>query len=172
MGIEIALRDWGSMRCGCGEPAAHLPDLLARFVRARSVEEMEAVDVRAHVKPDGYLAEPAAPAVSVLLAALAEGVSPVARYEICRLLHGFLAAEGPTWGVSPDRDLEAECATATRCGLWLLYAEVLSGRDVDTASYAFEVLDLVEEDRRRLERLRAIAGHRLAPDLREPDVEK
>ncbi|WP_370937637.1 hypothetical protein [Amycolatopsis sp. cg13] len=48
------------------------------------------------------------------------------------------------------RDLAAECAAAAKSGIWLLYAEIFSGRRVDAAAYAYETLSLVEEDEERL----------------------
>ncbi|WP_354642661.1 hypothetical protein [Kitasatospora camelliae] len=164
--IEVERHDWASMRCGCGQPAEHL----AQEFRRLALEDgppMDGGELSDHVTtPGSLLLEPALPTVSVLLAALADEVPPPHRFGLLEALLFILSAEGQDPSLPRETDLVEQCEEAVRAGLWLLYREVLSGESVGAASYAFEILSLVESDRERLGRVRAAAGERISWDLR------
>ncbi|MFD3516660.1 hypothetical protein [Streptomyces sp. NPDC058657] len=59
------------------------------------------------------------------------------------------------------RDIVEEGAVTAHEGMWLLYEEVFFGRDLDSASIAFE-LTLIEEGEERLFRFQKAAADRVA----------
>ncbi|MFE1768191.1 hypothetical protein ACFW81_28735 [Streptomyces angustmyceticus] len=165
--IEIDRHDWAQLRCACGQPASHVAADLLKMARADGESEIDAEVLEGHAWTSAALFEPALPAVSVALAALADDVSSVSRRIFSELLLLLLAGEGQaTYLAHEGRDLIAECTVAAKSGIWLLYAEVISGRCVDTASNSYEALTLIEEDVDRLDRVQAAAAENLRWDLR------
>ncbi|MFF3068862.1 hypothetical protein [Kitasatospora sp. NPDC057936] len=165
--IEIGRHDWDALHCGCGAPAGHLAGALARLARARSDEEARLDGIDGHAWIPSVVMEPSVPVVSVALAAITDDVSPAARRAFLEIVLNLVGDEGQWEGATAQgRSLPEECRQAARAGLWTLYAEVLSGRSLDSAAYAFEILDLIEEDEERLHRMQEAAGDRLPSDVR------
>jgi hypothetical protein len=166
--LEINRIDWSDLLCGCGESAGHLKDDLCRLISTDKENALGMEHFEGHLFKPSVLCEPAVATVSVILAALADRETPgPVRDRLLRLLS--MVADGEGQDSAPrlqGRDLAAECVQATKPGIWLLYAEVTSGRSVDSASIAFETLVDLEEDSERLEYVRNMAGEFLSPDLR------
>ncbi|WP_055588301.1 hypothetical protein [Peterkaempfera griseoplana] len=104
-----------------------------------------------------------APAVtSVALAALADRVPAQARDRFLDLVQCMVAGDGTDFAsAAQGLDLPELCREVAAQGLWLLYAEVGSGRSVAAAGTAFEILTVVDANRDRLRRVRAAAGELL-----------
>jgi hypothetical protein len=165
--LEIARHDWAALPCGCGRSAAHVAADLSRMARATAPEDADIELLSGHVFIPSVLYEPAVPAVSVALAALADDVAPPAREGFLELLLMLSSGEGQdTDAAARGRDLPAECIAAIRPGVWLLYSEVFSASSVGAAGHAYETLTLVETDADRLARVQTAAGDRLPWDLR------
>jgi len=62
-------------------------------------------------------------------------------------------------------DVAEECQETIRSGAWLLYEEISSGRNIDAASYAYELLELIEGESNRLEDFHAAVRQNLPSDL-------
>ncbi len=83
------------------------------------------------------------------------------------LVLALAAGEGQTYEAARDgRDLTRECILAAQEGIWLLCAEVLSGRDALAASDAYEALTLVDEDADRVMRIKSAGAKNLLGYLR------
>lgn len=156
--LEISLQAWQSMSCGCGHSAGHLAGDLLRLARGQC--DLSASDaLENHVWTPPTLYSPAPAVTSVALAVLAEATSPTIRDQFLELLLRMVAGEGS------DADSRARglglaevCRQAASPGAWLLYSEVSSGRCVNAAGNAFEVLWLVESDRPRVQGVRESAA--------------
>ncbi|OJF09812.1 hypothetical protein [Couchioplanes caeruleus] len=163
--MEISRYHWAGMRCGCRRSAEHLAGDLRRVAGARTQAEVDEVRLEGHVVQVGAY-DPALAVTSVVLAALADDVSPVARACLTDLLLGILSADGQSLELAAEgRDMVFECQEAARRGTWTLYAEIMSGRDIDAANNSFECLVVIDEDEDRLSRIRQLAGTRIGPDL-------
>ncbi len=164
---EVGRHAWGDLRCGCGRSAAHLEADLLRLATAEDKASSDIDSLQGHVFMPSVIFEPAVPVVSVALAALADDVSDDARVAFLYLLLILVGDEGQAveaW--AEGRNLPSECVAAAKGGIWTLYSEVFSGRSVDAASYAYEVLDIIEDDRERLDSVRVAAAASLRWDLR------
>lgn len=165
--VELGRYDWAALACGCGGPADHLPGEFRRLAAASSDSEATLNGIFDHVSVNEVLYEPAVPAASVTLAALAGELAVPARRSFLELLLGLVAGESQAFNVAdPGRDLLEECRFATASGIWLLHAEVFAGRGPALVSLAYELLTLVEEDEERLSLVQSAAGERLRWDLR------
>ncbi|MER6386944.1 hypothetical protein ABT236_00520 [Streptomyces sp. NPDC001523] len=167
--MEIRRHDWSAMLCGCGESADHVPALLLELAgQAEKGDGIGYDGVERHVvSPADMFLEPSLPVVSVIMAVLASRTSAYSRDAYTQMLLFILTAD--TQAPVPalrGRDVAAECEAEVRRGLWHLYAEVLSGASIDSGSYAYEILTLLEEDQERLKQLQGTAGERLPWDLR------
>jgi hypothetical protein len=162
---EIDHVDWSAIACPCGQDGEHLADLLRGLLESGTRFDVSSLD--GHVMVSSSIYEPAVPAVSVFLAALAGDAATGTREAALEALLFIMSADGQSAdAASAGRDLIRECVESTRLGSWLLYAEIFSGRSVDAAGYAFEVLTLIENDAGRLERMRNAASDLLPWDLR------
>jgi hypothetical protein len=165
--LEIARHDWAALPCGCGRSAAHLAADLSRMARATAAEDADIEILDGHVFIPSVLYEPAVPAVSVALAALADDVAPPAREGFLELLGILSSGESQSADAAArGRDLPAECIAAMRPGIWSLYSEVFAGRSVGAAAHAYETLTVVDTDADRIARVQHAAGDRLPWDLR------
>ena len=162
--FEIQRQDWASIRCGCGESAEHVGPELLRIARG----EAEGLNgLEGHVFMPSVAFEPALPAVSVALAALADTVGASVREVFAHLLLQILASEGQSIEAArAGMDLLQGCRVVAEGGRWLLYSEVIRGATVDGASYLFEALGLLEGDLDRLDAIREIASDNLRWDLK------
>ena len=156
--LEISLQAWQSMPCGCGHSAGHLAGDLLRLARGQS--DISASDaLEDHVWTPPTLYSPAPAVTSVVLAVLAETTSPTIRDQFLELLLRLVGGEGSDADSrARGLDLAEVCREAASPGTWLLYSEVLSGRSVNAAGNAFEVLWIVESDRPRVQGVREAAA--------------
>ncbi|MBB5627060.1 hypothetical protein [Sphaerisporangium krabiense] len=166
--LEIERHRWDGMQCGCDRSAAHVATDLLRLAQGGGEHGFDVVEtLDGHAYIPSVLFEPSVPAVSVVLAALADDISPDAREGFLEALLHLVAGEGQSIKAEAEgRDLISECIDAAKSGIWLLYSEMFSGRSVGAAGYAYEVLTLVDEDEDRVRRAQAAAAHFLPEDLR------
>lgn len=166
--LETGRQDWAAAQCGCGAQATHVVDDL-RWLNAGG-DGNEFIDTQrfaGHVYDPSLVYEPGVLVVKVALAALASDVPiPVRRIYSALLLYCTSSEAQPHSAVNAGRDLIAECLDVARGGIWLLYAEIFSGRNIDTASNAYETLALVEVDQARLARVQEVAADLLPWHLR------
>jgi hypothetical protein len=158
--LEIAMLDWAGTPCGCGRSAGHVADDLLRVAQGLTHGIRSALDGHAWSAPVLFLPAPAV--TSVALAALADDIPPAARIEFLDLLLCMVAGDGTDFeGAARGLDLPALCRDIATRGLWLLYEEVASGRSVPAAGTAFEILTVVEANRKRLHEVRESLGELL-----------
>lgn len=164
--LEIGRHDWAGMPCGCQRSAEHVGSALLKLAHADSVNKIQLGYIDNHVDVQGVLYEPAVPAVSVALAALADDVAPPARRVFCDLLLNLIAGDGQSQtSRAAGRDLVAECVAAARLGIWTLYSEIFHGESIDARSYCYEILAQIEVDHGRIESVQNVVAEGLAPDL-------
>jgi hypothetical protein len=164
---EVERHDWAGMRCGCGRSAEHVAADLLRLARSGEASGLSVQTFDGHLYSPAALFEPSVPVVSVILAALADDISVYARTKLVVLLAYLVSGEATAMEPHQEgRDLVEECVAAARDGIWLLYAEMLSGRSVPAASNAYEALELIEEDEDRLAHFHSAAAQFLRWDLR------
>ncbi|MFB9547503.1 hypothetical protein [Micromonospora sagamiensis] len=169
--LEIARRDWKSLRCGCGKRATHLAVDLRELALAEHEHDVRFNVSSGHVMLPSVLMEPALPVVSVALAALADNISVPARHQFLQTLSFILSAETQTFELAGQgRNLVDECRMAAQEGIWLLYREVFAGATVGASSIAFEILTSIDEDLDRLKHVQRASGAQLAPDVRSVDL--
>jgi hypothetical protein len=156
--LEISLKAWEGLPCGCGHSAGHLAEDLLRLTRGQT--DISARDaLENHVWIPATLYSPAPAVTSVALAVLAEGASSPIRDQFLELLLALVGGDGSDANSrARGLDLAEVCREVASPGAWLLYAEVLSGRSVSAAGNAFEVLWLVDSDRQRLQGVRVTAA--------------
>ncbi|MGC9496327.1 hypothetical protein [Streptomyces sp. WG7] len=162
MELELGLYDWSTLPCRrCGS-AEHVPEELLRMARARTSEEARPRNIEFHVLQESWATETVVPVARVLMAGLTDGsISPFARRHFLELLWSFVIVD--------DEDLAEACLEAVRAGVWSLYEEVLSGRSLDSALFAYWLLKEVETTPHRVERLLHVARHLLPENLYEDD---
>ncbi|MFF3765393.1 hypothetical protein ACFYYR_15075 [Streptomyces sp. NPDC001922] len=139
------------------ESAEHLPGDFLRSLKARPLAYDGQSWADGHAYVQSNLMQPAVATASMVMAALAGGVPPEHRRELMMVLGSLTAGE--------QDDIADLCRDVVRGGTWLLYEEVTSGRDIDAATYAFWMLEEVEEDVERIGFLRNSARENLPSDL-------
>ncbi|MFE4255345.1 hypothetical protein ACFRU3_38905 [Streptomyces sp. NPDC056910] len=154
---EVSRHDWGEMMCGCLESANHVPRDFLAALRGAPPERVGEGWADNHVYIQSNLMMPAVATASMVAAALADPLVPLMwRRSLIQVLSALCFGE--------QDDVAAACRDARGCK-WSLYEEIGSGRMIDAASYAFELLMAFPEERGRLgfyqERYRA----NLAQDL-------
>ncbi|WP_129799378.1 hypothetical protein [Streptomyces sp. F001] len=156
--IEIERHDWAGMVCGCGRSADHIPtDFISALQKSAPSRAGEGwADGHAYVQSNLML--PAAATTAMVMAALVSGVPDEHRRQLFIVLAALVNGE--------QDDLAEACLEIVQGGSWLLYEEIASGRNIDAASYAFEILQLIDDEAERLEFFRRAAAANLAPDLR------
>jgi hypothetical protein len=165
---EIGHIDWAAYRCPCGRDGEHVATLLRTLLASGTRFNRTALEGHVMVS-SSFVQELAVPTVGVLLAALADDIAVPTRVAVLENLLSFIAADGQSFSAAQaGRDIMEECASATRQGSWLLYAEIFAGRSIDAAAYAFETLSLIEDDTPRLRSVRAAAAHLLPRYLGDP----
>ncbi|GIM97815.1 hypothetical protein [Paractinoplanes toevensis] len=171
--LGIGRYAWSELRCGCGRQASHLEGGFARLAGADA--EFDAGALEGHVFSETVLYEPAPVVISACLDALADDLAVTARLHLLALLAQLSSAQDQPPGVTnAGSNLWSECRAALRKGIPLLYAEVFraypkqAGREnaMVAASYAFDVLMMIDNDAQRVERCRSAAAEFLAWDLR------
>ncbi|MER6536626.1 hypothetical protein ABT215_23025 [Streptomyces sp900105755] len=157
--LELERYDWAQLRCGCGDGAGHLPVTFRKLLEAKSPEDAVGYRLDGHVEVQSMLFEAAVPAVSVILAALTEELTPFVRSHFLVTLLFAVSGESHSSETGAGREsLDEECYERAREGLWVLYREAMSG---DTEN-ALDVLEIIEEDEIRFSRFRAALADRLA----------
>jgi hypothetical protein len=155
---ELGLYDWAAMPCRDCRNAAHVPEALRRLALAQTPEAAKLTGIDGHVYQEYWMTRTAVPVTRVLMAGLAgRTLSPSARHAFLDMLWSFVNAD--------DEQIAQECVDIIRGGVWSLYEEVLSGRARGTATFAYWLLEDVETDQARVERLLSDARHLLAEDL-------
>jgi hypothetical protein len=163
--IEISRQSWDAIPCGCGRSARHVGELLRRVARGEDVDVVHAADN--HVWSSPVLYSPAPAAAEVALAALADDLPQQTREQFLRLLHVVVGGEGTDHvAAAAGLDLPGLCEQIARCGMWLLYRELMSARSADSAAMTFELLAELEPDRERLRRVQIALSETLPSDLR------
>ncbi|MFD4115123.1 hypothetical protein ACFWSJ_16840 [Streptomyces niveus] len=135
---ELDRHDWDSLRCGCGEPAGHVPMMFEAIIEAATPGDMAGYTLANHLERETNLFEASVPAVGVILAALAGELSPLARAEFLITL----------WRLtSGDSHLGDECRARCREGFWVVGRIGLTGsaEEAETVADIVEFIDLDEE---------------------------
>lgn len=165
--VEIERYDWSAMLCGCGASAAHVATDLRALVEGEGDLDRLWMSLGDHLLPRGHiLVEPAVAALSVSLAAVASGVDDPARTRLLDLVLRFVGDNLQVAGFD-HRSLLDECQAAANRAMWLFYAEIFFGASESAVSTAFEIVDVLEDDRVRFESVREAVRDRLRWDLRD-----
>jgi hypothetical protein len=160
---EIERHPWHTLRCGCGEPAGHVAQMLRTIVQATDPEDHFGAVLSGHLEVDGNLFEVAVPAVSVILAALAGELEPAARNQLVGALCVVVAGEPHHTEVAAGRThLREECRYHARHGIWTILHHGF-GKNRDDVVDIIEMLEL--DDARRdyyldVLRARKVKSHR------------
>lgn len=138
---EIARQDWARYRCGCGQTAEHLREILVKIITLEPQDRVGDV-LDDHIEHEAMLFEAAVPTSSVIVAALADdGVQAGTQDYLTSVLWRLVGGESHPSEIAIGReDLAAECQEQARLGIWLLYRQAMRG-DAET---------VVEEDEARL----------------------
>ncbi|MFJ2832729.1 hypothetical protein ACIPC1_35135 [Streptomyces sp. NPDC087263] len=157
LSIEIARHDWGRMTCGCLGTGEHIPVDFLRSLEGPPPDREGEGWADNHAFVQSNLMQPAVATASIVMAALTRGVPAEHRRQLMLVLHALANGE--------QDDVAEECQETIRSGAWLLYEEISSGRNIDAASYAYELLELIEGESNRLEDFHAAVRQNLPSDL-------
>ncbi|MGW9072850.1 hypothetical protein ACWGQT_25850 [Streptomyces yangpuensis] len=157
--IEISRHDWGGMRCGCEETAAHVPSDLLSLITAQTPAEATLAAIDNHVMIQSNLMDPAPAATAVVLAALADPslTTPEAREVLLELLL-YLGCG--------DTLQQEECEATIRGAVWILYRELTAHPSSVARAHAYETLHNLETERDRLAAFQHTVRDSLPADLR------
>lgn len=145
---ELGRYDWSSLRCGCGDYADHVPLLFETIITAETPRDMIGYALSNHVEINTITFECTAPAVSVILAALAGELSSLAVGELLQTL--LFVAAGSGCGSEPGSgsgNPDHECRARAQEGFWLLVRIGLTGsaEDAETVADICEYFGLGDE---------------------------
>ncbi|MFI2765538.1 hypothetical protein ACH5A3_43185 [Streptomyces echinatus] len=144
--IQAQRVDWASLRCGCGNTGAHIPETFASLLVASTPQELADASLEGHVYIQSLLFEVAVPVTSMIVAALGEETSEAVHIRLLDELISCVGGESHRSEVEAGApELETDCQIAAREGIWTLYQEYATGR----ASMARMILDAVDTDRDR-----------------------
>ncbi|MFI6659934.1 hypothetical protein ACIBL8_30875 [Streptomyces sp. NPDC050523] len=144
--IQAERVDWGSLRCGCGETGAHIPDTFTRLLEAGTSSEIAGSTLEGHINVQSLLFEVAIPVTSLIVAALQEDLSEAVRLELLDHLLTCVAGESHWTEIEAGApEIEIDCKIAAREGNWTLYQEYATGH----AMLARYILEGVDNDRER-----------------------
>jgi hypothetical protein len=155
--IEIDRHNWALMTCGCGRTGEHVPSDFSRSLQEPPQERAGEGWADNHAFVQSNLMQPAIATASIVMAALVRGVPSGHRRQLMLVLHALLNGE--------QEDMAEECLRVVRGGAWVLYEEISSGRNIDAASYAFEILELIDEESDRLAHFHERVKKNLSADL-------
>ncbi|MFI6148969.1 hypothetical protein [Streptomyces sp. NPDC051109] len=157
--IEISRHDWGGLRCGCDETAAHLPSDLLNLITAQTPGEATLTAIDNHVMIQSNLMDPAPATTAVVLAALADPslTTPDAREALLELLL-YLGCG--------DTLQQEECEATIRGAIWILYRELTTHPSSVARAHAYETLHNLETESDRLTAFQHIVRDSLPADLR------
>ena len=150
---EISRVDW-SLLPVMGDRSSSVPTSLIGLLEARSEDEAEKFYWKLEnvVVVQGQLFEAAPATVSVLLAALAEGVSSVVKAHVLELIFQLVAGESEEDAVARgNAALGDECRVRAREGIWTLYSELVG----EHHRAVRDILARIDQDESRLTALGA-----------------
>ncbi|MFC7984225.1 hypothetical protein [Streptomyces sp. NPDC057336] len=156
--IEVGLHEWSALTCGCGRSASHIPADFQKALESPPPARTGEGWAEGHAYVQSNLMQPAVATTSLVMASLADGGHGEHRRQLFIVLATLVNGE--------QDDVADSCLEVVKRGSWVLYEEIASGRDVDSASYAFEVLALVDDEAVRLDAFRQIVAINLPSDLR------
>ncbi|MET8411784.1 hypothetical protein ABZV34_27435 [Streptomyces sp. NPDC005195] len=151
MGVSVSLIeaqriDWSSLRCGCGETGAHIPEVFARLLQARTPSEIADATLDGHINVQSLLFEVAVPVTSLIAAALQEDLPEAVRVQLLDHLLTCVAGESHWTEVEAGApEIEVDCQIVAREAIWTLYQEYASGH----AMLARYILEEVDPDQER-----------------------
>lgn len=146
---------WDELRV-MGGTAGHVPAAIRGLVEADCDEASDRFywSLENNVVVQGQLFEAAVPTVPLIFAGLLEEPGRCARIQLKELLFWIVSGESHHEEVAAGRPyLGDECREAARAGLWLLYRELLVREARGELEGVYELLDILEPDMARLERL-------------------
>lgn len=148
---ELERTDWAELRVIDDAPAQEIPNAVRGLLAATSEDEAKRwywqLDNWCVVQ--GQLYDSAVPLVSVLLAALAGPIAPVARIPVADVLVEILRGESdPSEARRGNADLGQRARERARPGVWLAYALAADGDAAmrERAIFLYEAID-IEDDR-------------------------
>jgi hypothetical protein len=151
--LELDRYDWANLR-EIGGSAEAVPDAIRGLLSAGAPEEFDRFYWRLEnrVVAQRGLYEAALPVVSVLLAALADGVPSLVKVFVLSLLLEIVAgAPVPEEVAAGNAGLGDACRDAAREGLWLIYRELwVAKRGSGIEDTAVHILREIELDKDRL----------------------
>ncbi|MFG2944580.1 hypothetical protein [Streptomyces adustus] len=143
--IQAERVDWASLRCGCGETGAHVPETFARLLEAGSPAEIAEATLEGHINIQSLLFEVAVPVTSLIAAALQEDLAEPVRLRLLNDLLTCVAGESHWAEVEEGAPgIEVDCQIAAREAIWTLYQEYATGHAM-LARYILEEVDPDEE---------------------------
>ncbi|MEV0492322.1 hypothetical protein [Streptomyces atratus] len=146
---ELDRHHWDGLRCGCGESAEHVPMMFDAIIEAETARDMIGYTLDDHLELGTNLFEASVPAVSVILAALAGELSPMARGHFLITLSRMVSGESYSTEAALGRThLGDECRARCREGLWVVGQAGLTG-GADEAGMAADIFELVDIDEAR-----------------------
>ncbi|MET8102371.1 hypothetical protein ABZV29_39020 [Streptomyces sp. NPDC005236] len=144
--IQAERIDWHSLRCGCGETAAHIPETFARLLEARTPSEIAEATLDGHINIQSLLFEVAIAVTSLIAAALQEDLPEAVRVQLLDHLLTCVAGESHWTEVEAGApEIEVDCQIAAREAIWTLYQEYVTGH----AMLARYILEEVDPDQER-----------------------
>ncbi|MEU8616830.1 hypothetical protein [Streptomyces sp. NPDC048623] len=147
--VELERIDWTAYECLCGV-SGHVGRDLQQIILAQSVAEMRGASLDGHVEDNSVVADVAAPAVGVIMAALQENLASNVRNKLMVTLVRVVVGEA-------SEDVSAAIHEHVRDGLWTIYGEATRG----ATEIAIDILECVEHDQARLEYFRNALQPRL-----------
>ncbi|MER7758159.1 hypothetical protein [Streptomyces sp. NPDC097619] len=138
---ELTGTDWASLACGCGRSAEHLPGRFEAILTAGTPRDMIGRTLEGHVENSTVAFPCTPPAVGVIMAALAEPISPLARQVLLQTLWYVAAGAGDEDPRPGMAGIGEACADRVREGLGALVRAGLGG----TADEATMVADICED---------------------------
>ncbi|MFD3933016.1 hypothetical protein [Streptomyces sp. NPDC058614] len=161
---EISRYDWGKMTCGCMESADHVPQDFLAALGGAPPEQVGEGWADNHVYIQSNLMAPAVATASMVAAALADPLIPLMwRRSLIEVLSALCFGE--------QDDVAEACQETARGCKWPLYEEIGSGRMIDAAGYAFELLTAFPEEKERLGFFQERFRMNLPQDLRSENFD-
>ncbi|MGW1466812.1 hypothetical protein ACWCPT_20980 [Streptomyces sp. NPDC002308] len=159
---ELERHDWRALRCGCGGSAEHVPLMFEAIIEAEAPGDVIGYTLDGHLELDANLFEVSVPAVGVILAALAGGLSSLARTHFLTTLWRLVGGDAHRTEQALGRSsLGDECRAGAREGLWLIVQLGLTS-GADDAETAADICELIDLDDERSSFHRALLHERAA----------
>lgn len=144
--VVVAATDWSAYRCGCGQNASHLPDMLVRLLESHGEQDVTVHhEIDSHVVTAECLHESALPATRALLSGLADGVEWDVYLKVTEVLLGILACETVVHDFPPvDPEYIDACHAEGRKAEWMFLRD-FHGAPRAVAENIADIFDLLEE---------------------------